>query len=536
MTDDEKTIQITEDDLQIPLVKILTGRGFITGKSGSGKSNTAGKICEEILDEGYPLLVIDTEGEYYGLKEEYEVLHVGTDDECDLQVGPEHAEKIADLALDEKVPIILDVSGFVDSDAVDQLVHDTVKNLFDKEKKLKMPFPILVEEAHEWIPEQGSRGEDGEVTDMLIRVSKRGRKRGLGLTALSQRPASVDKDHITQSDYRIWHQLDWDNDLSVVRKVLGKDYEDIVKNLDTGHAVLEADFIDDRQLVKFLRKKTFDAGATPDLEDFERPELKSVSGDLVDELQEISDQKEREQDRIAQLEQQLEAKEEEIDDLEDEVEQAQQISDMAETFQENLMNGGSPEVQEKVEEIREQKNERIRELESDKEELESELSGVRQSHQKLQQRVEELEEYEQAVQHMDELREGVKRMSEALGLDVDNSDEKLKKKLQKKDDRINELKTNIKKTDRNADSEFVGSDRYDNLIENIGNRSRTSRESLDNVMKELQLGSATKMQLSNATGLAQSTLTNKVLPPLNKQGWITKSGNKYQLSEEVEAE
>ena len=32
----------------------------------------------------------------------------------------------------------------------------------------------------------------------------------------------------------------------------------------------------------------FDAGETPDLDDYERPELKSVSGGLVGELEEIS--------------------------------------------------------------------------------------------------------------------------------------------------------------------------------------------------------------------------------------------------------
>ncbi|WP_049996398.1 helicase HerA domain-containing protein [Halococcus sediminicola] len=465
MTDDEKTIQITEDDLQIPLVKILTGRGFITGKSGSGKSNTAGKICEEILDEGYPLLVIDTEGEYYGLKEEYEVLHVGADDECDLQVGPEHAEKIAYLALDQKVPIILDVSGYVKSGEVDQLVHDTVKALFDKEKKLKMPFPVLVEEAHEWIPQQGSRGDDGEVTEMLIRVGKRGRKRGLGLCALSQRPQSVDKDYITQCDYRIWHKLDWETELNVVKRVLGSEYTTGVSNLVPGQAFIEADFIEfdheneKAKKVNFLRKKTFDAGATPDLEDFERPELKSVSSDLVDELQEISEQKQREQDRIAHLEQQLEDKEEEITDLEEDLDRAQDMSDMAQQFTQAMASGGSPEVQEKVDEIREEKNERIRELESERDDLESELSNVRESRQELQQRVENLEEYEQAVQHMDELREGVRRMSEALGLDAAGSDDQLKKKLQGKNDRISELESKISQLEKQGyslDEEFEG--------------------------------------------------------------------------------
>jgi len=44
---------------------------------------------------------------------------------------------------------------------------------------------------------------------------------------------------------------------------------------------------------------------------------------------------------------------------------------------------------------------------------------------------------------MDELREGVKRMSEALGLDVGDGGGQLKKKLQKKEDRIQELEAKV---------------------------------------------------------------------------------------------
>jgi predicted transcriptional regulator len=462
MTDDSsttKTIKFTEENLEVPLADILAGRGFITGKSGSGKSNTAGKICEEILEQSRPLMVIDTEGEYYGLKEEYELLHVGADDECDLQVGPEHAEKIAELALVENVPIILDVSGYIETSEVNQLVHDTVKAMFDKEKKLKKPFPILVEEAHEWIPEQGSRGEDGEVTKMLIRVGKRGRKRGLGLGALSQRPASVDKDFITQTDYKIWHQLDWDNDLDVVRRVLGKDYVDTVKNLETGEAILQTDFVDDcPRKIQVLEKKTFDAGATPDLEEFEQPELKSVSGDLVDELQEISEKKQKEQNRIQQLEEKLEEKEEEIESLEEDLDRAQDMTDMAEQFTQAMASGGSPEVQEKVDEIREEKNEKIRELESRNEELQSELEDLKAERQELQQRVEDLEEYERAQENMEELREAVLRMTEALDLETQGkTDEKLKNKVRRKDEKIDELEAKIQKLQQQGyslDDEF----------------------------------------------------------------------------------
>jgi len=79
--------------VNLPVVQLLTGRGFITGKSGSGKSNTASVVAEELLEAGYPLLVVDTDGEYYGLKEEYEMLHAGADEECDIRIGPEHADR-----------------------------------------------------------------------------------------------------------------------------------------------------------------------------------------------------------------------------------------------------------------------------------------------------------------------------------------------------------------------------------------------------------------------------------------------------------
>lgn len=124
------------DVVTLPVVDMLTGRGFVTGKSGSGKSNSASVIAEKLLDRGYALLVVDIDGEYYGLKEKYEILHVGADDECDIQVGPEHAEKIATLALENNIPIILDVSSYLDEDEAADLLTAVARQLFAKEKKI----------------------------------------------------------------------------------------------------------------------------------------------------------------------------------------------------------------------------------------------------------------------------------------------------------------------------------------------------------------------------------------------------------------
>ncbi|WP_418281486.1 helicase HerA domain-containing protein [Halorubrum sp. DTA98] len=320
--------------VELPVVDVLTGRSFITGKSGSGKSNTASVVIENLLSNSFPVMIVDTDGEYYGLKEEFEILHVGADDECDIVVSPEHAEKIASLALEQNVPIILDVSGYLEESVANELLLNVVKQLFAKEKKLKKPFLLVVEECHEYIPEGGGMDETGK---MLIKVGKRGRKHGLGIVGISQRPADVKKDFITQCDWLCWHRLTWDNDTKVVGRILGSKYADAVEELDDGEAFLMTDWDESIRRIQFHRKRTFDAGATPGLDDFERPELKSVSGDLVNELESISDEQARHESELADLRQELDQKRSRINQLERELEDARDLSNMADQFAQALL-------------------------------------------------------------------------------------------------------------------------------------------------------------------------------------------------------
>ncbi|PSP92896.1 hypothetical protein BRC91_11925 [Halobacteriales archaeon QS_4_62_28] len=298
-------------------------------------SNTASVIAENLLDNGFGLLIVDIDGEYYGLKEEYEILHVGGDEECDIQVTVEHAEKIASLALEQNVPIILDISSFLDQEEAEELLTQVAKQLFVKAKKQKQPFLMLVEECHEWIPEKGSVNEVGK---MLIKIGKRGRKHGLGIVGISQRPADVKKDYITQCDWLVWHRLTWNNDTKVVGRIIDSEYANAVEELDDGEAFLMTDWAESIRRVQFHRKQTFDAGATPGLDDFERPELKSVSEDLVSELETISDEKAQTEDRIRELREELDKKNSRIAELETELQDARDMTRMAEQFTDALLN------------------------------------------------------------------------------------------------------------------------------------------------------------------------------------------------------
>ncbi|MFC4439932.1 helicase HerA domain-containing protein [Halostagnicola sp. GCM10023398] len=416
MSDQQREVLVGETDdgtdLELPVVELLTGRGFVTGKSGSGKSNTASVIAEELLEAGFPLLIVDTDGEYYGLKEEYEMLHAGADEECDIQIGPEHAEQMATLALEENVPVILDVSGYLDEDVADELLREVARQLFVKEKKLKKPFLLVVEEVHEYIPEGGGVGETG---NLLIKIGKRGRKHGLGILGISQRPADVKKDFITQANWLVWHRLTWDNDTKVVGRIIDTEYTERVSDLNDGQAFVQTDWTEiDVRKVQFRRKRTFDAGATPGLDDFERPDLKSVSDTLVGDLQEISERKQREESRILELENELEKKEKRIETLEDELDSARDVSTAAKQMADALTRPETTQSQlpgsddklrrlhdeivdleterDELEATVEKRNERIESLEDELESRTDERDRLRTENRRLRERIDELED------------------------------------------------------------------------------------------------------------------------------------------------
>lgn len=464
----------TGETVELPVADVLTGRAFVTGKSGSGKSNTANVVAEELLERGFALLIIDKEGEYYGLKEQYELLHAGGDDECDIQVGPEHGEKLATLALEENVPIILDVSGYFDDEEGDQLILETVRHLFALEKKKKKPFLIIAEEAHEYIPEKGSRSE---LAKMMVRIGKRGRKRGLGLFAISQRPQDIQKSYISQCDWLVWHRLTWDTETKVVRRVIDSDTAESITGLEDGEGFVQADFLDaDLLRVQIKRMRTFDAGETPGLEGFDRPELKSVSDDLVDELSEISERSDRRQDRIEQLESQLENKNDRIEELEDRVERLRDLREMVETMDGIDIGTASPDsitveidgeqmrdpetIRAEVLEIQQENqtlHQQIEDLRSQRDQLELQLQSRDERIDELEAQIEDLQWIES---HVDEIEEAARRLSRIAGLEVD--DQPTERLQQLKDER-DELAARVEELE--SGSQNVSNSQEDPIID-----------------------------------------------------------------------
>ena len=103
----------------------------------------------------------------------------------------------------------------VPPDVQDVVVARLTKQLFDDRKAGKVqPFLFVVEEAHNYCPE---RGFGNAVSSNILRtVASEGRKFGMGLCVVSQRPAKVDKNIISQCNTNIILKVTNPNDLKAI--------------------------------------------------------------------------------------------------------------------------------------------------------------------------------------------------------------------------------------------------------------------------------------------------------------------------------
>jgi len=186
--------------------RIATGRTCIIGSSGSGKSYAVGVVCEELCKIGVPFALLDTEGEYSGLKGGHELIWVGEDENSDLKWEGLDLEDLAVQAPDI-APLILDLS---EVDEPKAKVGLFLSGLYSEISRRRTPYLVILEEADRFVPQSGER------VPVFGELSRRGRKRGLGLMICTQRPSLVDKNVLSQCGNQLIGKLVIRNDLQSV--------------------------------------------------------------------------------------------------------------------------------------------------------------------------------------------------------------------------------------------------------------------------------------------------------------------------------
>ncbi len=292
----------------------------VLAQTGAGKSYLAGVLIEELLENDFPILIIDPHGEYSSLgnpnpesdsgrgyrvreyspntdvnsdaapisfssinMEKKELLDVIPDSLTNSQMGVLYnalkslKEKDEDYSLNDLMDAVsheestakwnllnsleqIEESGLFSSDPLDleelvskgeatvvnlqavepeaaeMTVYMLMKRLFDLRKRDRIPpFLTVIEEAHNFAPEKGF--EQALSNKILRKIASEGRKFGLGIGVVSQRPARIDKNVLSQCNTQFILRVTNPNDLKAISKSfegVTSEVESMIKSLPPG--------------------------------------------------------------------------------------------------------------------------------------------------------------------------------------------------------------------------------------------------------------------------------------------------------------
>lgn len=110
---------------------------------------------------------------------------------------------------------------------------------------LRHPIALLCDEAHLYIPQRNSGATADNISlDIFERIAKEGRKYGVSLVVISQRPSEVNKTVLSQCSNFISMRLSNAEDQAVIKRLLPDSlggFADILPTLDTGEALIVGD-------------------------------------------------------------------------------------------------------------------------------------------------------------------------------------------------------------------------------------------------------------------------------------------------------
>lgn len=325
-----------DGDVRIPAQELATRGEAILATRGAGKSWLAAVQAEQLIEAGYPILILDVVGEYWSLKAKYPVVVFGGR-QADVPLDPHIGKEIANVILDRKLQAVIDLTNMRRADQP-FFVSDLCTELYEYGLKAKTPLWLLIEEAQNFVPQVGNPPCKRPILDIV----EMGRHAGLGFCAVSHRSATIDKTSLGLCDIVIFKRLTLPHDLEVVRDFFrSKDprFADVAKVLP-GLADYEALIYYPLRLKEPIKfqvppRATPHVAETPTLKLKEvtaTPELSAVSMELTEYFQRLIKDKIVQRDesaelrsRIAGLQEELDARETRIAQLEHDLELAQRL-------------------------------------------------------------------------------------------------------------------------------------------------------------------------------------------------------------------
>lgn len=173
----------------------------IIGIRGAGKSTTAACMAEEMCKAGIPWVALDPVGVWYGMRSNvdgtpggYPVVVIGGD-HADVPLERDAGKQVANALMTEPVCAVIDLSR-----ESKRFWHTFVTDFALELMRLSPEISrhLFIEEAPEFVPQRTKQDLTARCKEALERLIRLGRNQGYGCTLISQRPATVDKDVLSQ--------------------------------------------------------------------------------------------------------------------------------------------------------------------------------------------------------------------------------------------------------------------------------------------------------------------------------------------------
>lgn len=245
----------------------------VVGKTGAGKSYAAKGIVERLLGLGRRVCVIDPTSAWWGLRSSADGARPGFPvavfggEHADVAIAPGSGAALAAIVAGHNLPCVIDLSEMLIG-ARHAFVEDFAAEIY---RLNRTPLHLVIDEADEFAP-QNPLPETRRMLHQIDRIVRRGRIRGFRVIMITQRPAVLHKNVLTQANTLIAMRLTAPQDRKAIEAWVqgqadpkqGRDVLDSLPRLQRGegwvwspeHGLLEK--------TRFPRIATFDSGRTPD--------------------------------------------------------------------------------------------------------------------------------------------------------------------------------------------------------------------------------------------------------------------------------
>ena len=219
--------------------------------------------------------------DYYDLDDLIDMLERGKAEKSNKDINPSAALRYVrrlkrlkvfgaattnvDKFLKPKHLSVLDLSG-LDDRVSDYVAYRVLNAIYDRltSRVYKYPVFLIIEEAHRFIPVQDKTLS----RDIIKKIAAEGRKFGVFMTLITQRPSKIDPDALSQCNSQIIMRITNPDDQNAIRKSSERISESLLNDLpglNVGEAVVVGHLVKTPIMVRIRKRETKEGGGDIDI-------------------------------------------------------------------------------------------------------------------------------------------------------------------------------------------------------------------------------------------------------------------------------